>query len=95
MDDEVEYALLFPFVSVLSAGGIFDDAAFTAGFELGILHADLGAAARVTATSLRRTLRTDNVTQADLIAMHHSYRMRAVDSGVEGWSYCIFRRIED
>lgn len=85
MNDEAdpEYELLMPFVTVTSVGGPHDDAAYTAGFEMGRYDATL-------ATSMDGdridTIRTENVPQADLIAMRYGFTVKWVREVAEGWS---------
>lgn len=70
---DVEYDLVMPFVVCASQGGPFDDGAYVAGYEMGRLDADFEVAAAV----FERTIRTDNVPQAELLAMKHEWQMES------------------
>lgn len=75
-NDENEYVdreMVMPFVTVASKGGPHDDDAYVAGYEMGLLEASLG----VSRWLLVRTLRTDNLPQAELLAMRHGFQMEA------------------
>lgn len=90
--EEQGHELVMPFVSVASKGGPFDDAAFSAGFEMGMLDALLGHAYSFGCQF--RTLREENRGQADLIAMRHGWRARFAESEVEGWVGAEFVRVD-
>lgn len=64
-----DYDMVMPFVTVTSKGGPHDDDAYVAGYEMGLLWADL----RYSTWPMTRTVRTDNLPQVDLIAMRHGY----------------------
>jgi hypothetical protein len=72
-DEEPEYGLVMPFVTVASKGGPHDDAAYVAGWEMGALDEVLDLADGI-AVSVDRTIRAENREQADLIAMKHGFR---------------------
>lgn len=72
-DDEPEHGLVMPFLPVASKGGPFDDAAYAAGYEMGLLDALLGHA--YTFGHPSRVIRTENRAQADLLAMRHGWRI--------------------
>jgi hypothetical protein len=80
------YDMVMPFVTVTSKGGPHDDDAYVAGFEMGRLDSEL----EYTTWPLVRTIRTENVPQADLIAMRHGFRMEAVQSQWPEWSGALF-----
>ena len=67
--DGTEYDLVFPFVAVTSEGGPYDDQAYCAGYEMGQLDAALAQHP----TEHAAVVRTENLAQADLIAMRHGY----------------------
>ena len=73
MDGEVDHSVFMPFINVKSVGGKFDDEAFSCGYEMGVLDFKLFQASVVQAQHLYVTIRVDNQTQADLIAMKHRY----------------------
>lgn len=87
-DDEApQMRLLMPFVVVTSKGGPYDDASFTAGWEMGKLDRDLSALPR----QHQITIRTLNVPQADLIGMRYGYRCEAETSTeVPEWTFVTF-----
>ena len=90
-DDEPPAAeLVMPFVTVTSKGGPHDDAAYCAGYEMGLLDALLGHA--YTFGLVNRTLLTDNRAQADLIAMRHGWRSTFTDLP-DGWTGAEFVRV--
>ncbi len=72
-DPDAEYGLLMPFVTVVSANGPHDDAAYVAGFEMGALDARLELAALARAIPTTTSIHADNRPQADLIAMKHGF----------------------
>ena len=82
-EDESGWVLVMPFVTVTSVGGPHDDDAYVAGWEMGKLDAFLE---HTKPQSLAQTVRSDNVAQADLVAMRHGYTMTVEDSMVEGWT---------
>ena len=88
-NDETEYELALPFVSVVSKGGPHDDDSFVAGFEMGQLDVILGTPyLQIHTTSIH----TSNVKQADLIAMHYDFKMEAEDED-DTWTTVTFARI--
>jgi hypothetical protein len=90
-DDAREFGLVMPFVVVASNGGPYDDDAYVAGYEAGLVDAMLSAQpVKVEG----HTVRTANVLQVDLLAMHHGFTCTAEDIG-EGWSVVDLRRAAD
>lgn len=78
------YGLVMPFVVCASKGGPYDDVAFTAGYECGMLDVVLElAAANPDGHRIERTVRTASLAQVDLLAMRHGY---VLDS--EAWPEC-------
>lgn len=83
MSNDEEWAeLVMPFVAVTSKGGPYDDAAYVAGYEMGVLEGQLsGAHDPVEGTSgppgvgTVRWIRKANADQVDLIAMKHGRRV--------------------
>lgn len=90
-DEEVSYDLVMPFVVCASQGGPFDDAAFTAGYEMGRLD---GLLTRTDIQRWTETIRTPNVPQAELLAMKHGLQMESRPDPVYGeeWSHVRFTR---
>mgnify|MGYP001569445451 CR=1 FL=1 len=88
-DEEHEYGLVMPFVAVKSKGGPYDDQAYAAGWEMGVLSAKLASSPLGHST----TIRTDHAEQADLLAMRYGYRCEATRSEEwPEWTYVVFRR---
>lgn len=86
-------ALVLPFLPVTSRGGPYDDDAYTAGFEMGMLHSQLGSPAVAPWGTLLVTLHTGNRAQADLIAMHHGWHVVRVEDLPGGcWSQMTIQR---
>jgi hypothetical protein len=66
--------LSIPFVTVTSAGGEHDDASYVAGFEMGNLAGYLATCRDANNITPRgREIHTENLLQADLIAMRYGY----------------------
>jgi hypothetical protein len=77
--DDTTYALLFPLVNVKSVGGKFDDDAFTAGYEVGGIGQRLAMQMAIGCLPYTVTIRRDNLTQIDLIAMHFELVLTEVE----------------
>lgn len=87
-DREHGYEMLMPFRCVRSTGGPFEDDAFTAGFQAGMLYQklslpDLAAASEMVYESIEQ--------QADLIAMQFNLHMEVLWRG-DGWVHLGFTR---
>jgi hypothetical protein len=80
------YALTMPFVTVTSAGGPHDTAAYVAGWQMGTLDAQL---AQFPPLPHRVLVHADNRDQADLIAMRRGYRMD-VERTDGDWATVVF-----
>ena len=95
-DKEINWTIFLPFVNVKSAGGKFDDAAYCAGFEMGMLDCKLFQASAIPAEHFFATIHVDNELQADLIAMKHNYKIeqKIYDESGE-WVTCLFERPDD
>ncbi len=89
--EEVEHGLVMPFVAVASKGGPFDDQAYTAGYEMGLLDAEL--AHPYSFGLVHRTLRQENRAQADLLAMRHGWRASFNDIESDEWIGAEFLRL--
>lgn len=89
-DDEQEfgYDLVMPFLPVQSKGGPHDDNAYVAGYEMGLLDAQLSGSI----FDQGRAVHVENREQADLIAMHHGYVAEFTDQEIEGWVCMKIRR---
>lgn len=67
---ETEYGMVMPFLPVRSKGGPHNDDAFVAGYEMGLLDAELEAAHY---SVYEKTIHEGNAAQADLIAMRRGF----------------------
>jgi hypothetical protein len=75
-----------PFVTVTSKGGPYDDESYTAGWEMGALDRDLRLAALL-GSDTSATIRSDNLPQAELIAMAHGYlTTHEIDDETPSWA---------
>lgn len=83
-DESIEYGLVMPFVNVTSRGGCYDDEAFCAGYEMGLLDARLEYEQPAMHEQM---IHEHNIGQADLIAMHRGYRLEQKDYDATGWRY--------
>jgi hypothetical protein len=79
--DEFGYELVMPFLPVQSKGGPHDDAAYVAGYEMGLLDAQLGNSEY----DQGRAIHGENREQADLIAMRHGYLAEFTNDSGDGW----------
>lgn len=80
---DVEWSLEIPFVTTASKGGPHDDASYTAGWEMGTLHAALEDNHSL---AVERVIHSSNAAQARLIATYHGYIAHIEATGVPGWS---------
>lgn len=90
-EDETEYGLVMPFVTVASKGGPHDDTAYAAGWEMGVLDARLEYEKPAV---LEMTIHAENAPQADLLAMKHGYAGIVTESEVDGWSFLALTRTQ-
>lgn len=88
-DDEVEYELERPFVTVVSNGGPHDDESYVSGFQMGQLDVILGTPWIQMHTF---TFHTTSVKQADLIAMHFGFKME-IEQQDDTWTTATFSLI--
>lgn len=89
-DDRSEYSLVMPFVAVASKGGPFDDDAYVAGYEMGLLDAQLEGE---DAGAAEMNIRSANREQADLLAMRHGFTASFTESPeLPEWTWAEFRR---
>jgi hypothetical protein len=79
--DEFGYDLVMPFLPVQSNGGPHDDAAYVAGYEMGLLDAQLSQSH----FDQGRAIHGENREQADLIAMRHGYLGEFTNDSGDGW----------
>jgi hypothetical protein len=77
-----EFSLLMPFVVCQSKGGPYDDEAYVAGYEAGLVDARLDSG--VDAFMADWLCHADNAPQLDLIAMRHGYKAEFRELG-DGW----------
>lgn len=94
--DEVGFGIVMPFVVVTSKGGPYDDAAYVAGYEAGVLQTRFDSAEVLLTTTItcEMPFHTENIPQLDLIAMRNGWTVESEDAG-DGWTYCTFRRVRD
>lgn len=85
------YELTMPLVTLASRGGPHDDDAYTAGWDMGALDAELTHRAPVL---LEQLIRTANREQADLIGMKHGYSVEIVPVD-EDWASLRLTRTEE
>jgi hypothetical protein len=95
-DEDDGHDLVMPFVACVSNGGPFDDDAFTAGYQAGLLDKALEVLAAAGASELPATVFTPLLPQLDLVAMRHGFQLTAVPAEDTGtWSFVTFRRAEE
>lgn len=87
-DEESGYEIVMPFLPVQSNGGPHDDDAYVAGYEMGLLDAQLGG----TVYDQGRAIHTENRDQADLIAMRNGFTADFTDEEIPGWVCMSVRR---
>lgn len=90
-----EYEMFMPFVTAVSNGGVHDDRAYVAGFEMGRLDAELGMIRQLGLVPGPKVMHAENKPQADLLAMKHGFAagFEPVE-GYEHWTVCGFSRAE-
>lgn len=92
------YGLLYPFICVTSQGGPYDDAAFTAGMQVGQIDRALTLALAAGADRFRATVRTDLVKQLELVGMARGFPVVIAEEVTETeehpampeWTYITF-----
>lgn len=90
-DERPDFDLVMPFIVCASNGGPFEDQAFVAGYECGLLDAELEFSADVKIT---RTMRSDNLAQVDLIALKNGYTIETTESHDGGWATVEFTAVD-
>ena len=87
-----DYELVMPLVATADHGGPFDASAYAAGLEAGsIMRLLWSVHSEVRVVS--STVRTANVPQLDLFAMHYGFTLRhRADADNDFWSYATFIR---
>jgi len=92
-DGDVDYELAVPFTVCASNGGPFEDGAYVAGYEMGLLAGEFNF---TTDPAIEQVIRTDNVTQADLLAMHYGWKLESRPDAIYGseWSHIRCTRID-
>jgi hypothetical protein len=86
MSGHGEYGLIMPFVGCQSQGGPYEDDAYVAGYEAGVLDSRLEYEKPL---QLHLMMHIDNLRQLDLIAMRRGYRMMKKESN-GGWIDLVF-----
>lgn len=93
-NEQDNYDLLMPFLPVRSKGGPYDDDAFVAGYEMGLL--DMQLVSKPPPDLLpNRAIHIENRGQADLIAMRHGFVAEFDAADVDGWVYLRIREAVD
>lgn len=95
MDMDSEWELVMPFITCLSQGGVHDDVSYMAGYECGLIDAELEFRRP---KELERVLHYENLGMLDLIAMRNGYAMDHMpwsESDAVEWANVIFKRIDD
>jgi hypothetical protein len=87
-DEDPEYGLVMPFLPVQSKGGPHDDNAYVAGYQMGLLDAELSGSV----FDQGRAIGVENREQADLIAMRHGFVAEFTNEDVPGWCCMTVRR---
>jgi hypothetical protein len=90
---EQEYGLVMPFVACQSNDGPYDDEAYVAGYEMGLLDQSLATMAQPF-TAWRQMIHSPNRRQADLIAMRHDFVMTVRETDFDEWLDVEFSRTE-
>lgn len=83
-DNDDAYALVMPFVTVMSVGGPHEDAAYTAGYQMGMLAVSLRVMRDMGGDPTITLIHRSNLPQADLIAMNNGFLMAEVTLDVDG-----------
>lgn len=94
-DDDLEYAMAFPFVTVQTQGGPHEDNAYCAGYEMGQLDKSLAdVPAWVEGGTF--TIQTVNIKQADIIAMNYGFvaEFETCPESEGFWTHMSVRRSE-
>lgn len=91
MSADEGFSLVIPFTCVESVGGPYNDAAFAAGFDCGVIDGKL-AAGLDDHEELPATVRTGLVGQLDLIAMRHGCILTTTGPTreVDEWTHVTF-----
>lgn len=96
MDDdngEAAWAPVMPFLPVTSKGGPFDDQAYVAGYEMGLLCRALSD--EDATEPISQVILSANVGQADLLAMRFGWHLEAVFPADDGtWTAIELLRAE-
>lgn len=75
------YDMVMPFLPVQSKGGPYEDGAFVAGYQMGLLDAQLSGRS----FDQGQAIYVENREQADLLAMRYGYTAEFTDEEVQGW----------
>jgi hypothetical protein len=83
--------LVMPFVTVKSVGGVHEDSAYAAGWEMAQLNERLRLLGE---KRVRATIRRENAPQADLIAMRYGYTGSTHATDADEWVELRLRRLD-
>lgn len=88
--DDHDFGLVMPFVVCASEGGPYEDDAFAAGYECGLLDAVLAQRP----VEVEQPVRSASLPLVDLIAMRHGFTLTAEawDEHPDEWSHITLTR---
>lgn len=89
--EDADYGLVMPFVTVASKGGPHDDDAYVAGYEMGKLDVEL----LTMLDPFEREIHTENLPQADLLAMRHGWSVEQLGEADEHWTCLVFSPLDN
>lgn len=94
MAESAEFGMVMPFIACKSQGGPFDDVAFVAGYQAGMVDQALMSAAAATATEVVFCVNTELRGQLELIGMKNGFPVMRAEVWDEApdWTYYTFRR---
>jgi hypothetical protein len=90
-EGENDWELVMPFLPIRSKGGPHDDSAYVAGYQMGLLDAELSGSV----FKQGRAIAVENRDQADLIAMRHGFIAEFSTEDIPGWVCITLRRQVD
>ena len=91
--DEGSYGLVMPFVVCASEGGPYDDAAFVAGYECGLIARALAVIAAAGGDTATFTVGTDVVKQLELIGMKEGFPVMRAEAAFDDEQFANWRTV--